>query len=146
MRDGSPPWRVHTIRWDVVKWGEGKHGEAGSCDAVFHTAHAASGFWRRPNKAPLIIWGRNSGLIKHACITKSLPSQRLNSPKLNFQRSDLSLHGKQPLIHWSSTLYRALCRGWGATGEPGDLSDAFPTLDTLNQDKELGSKTFKKST
>lgn len=29
---------------------------------------------------------------------------------------------------------------------PGDLSDEFPTLDTLNQDEELGSKTFKKST
>lgn len=134
MRDGSAGCLGVYIPSDRMwesKWKVNTFGEAGSSDAVFPTAHAASGFSRRPNKAPLIICGRNSGLVRHACITKSLSSQRVNSPKLNFQTSDLSLHGKQSTHSLIIYPTGPSAGGRGATGEPGDLSDEFPTLDTL---------------
>lgn len=75
MRDGGSAALVCTCH---QRGSEGKVNM--SCDAVFHTAHAASAFQRRPNKAPLIIWGKKQW-TSQACMHnyKSLPSQGLNS-------------------------------------------------------------------
>lgn len=105
-------------------------GEAGSCTAGFHMwPMQHQDFGDAPVKLNY-LWRKLGWPSMHEWQTESLASQGLISPKLSFQRSDLSWHRNQSLIHPPSGLYNAFC--WGR-GQLGSLrpSNVFPTLFTL---------------